>query len=94
MTGANHTKEEFLARLGTALRVILVADGSNTKNIASTAELLYRISVSKAYQLNEPDLLIVLTRSNAPDFMGCTMFKKQLEDEIERIKLSRKAMME
>lgn len=94
VTGDNHSKEEFLNNIVRAFRILLVVDGSAPNTFAATAELLYRISVSKAFQQNEPDFVIVLNKSDRVDYVGAKMFKKQLEDEIERIKLSRKALIE
>lgn len=94
VTGDMHSKEEFLANIGRAIKIILLVDGANPQSFAATAELLYRISTSKVFQEREPDLLIALNKSERAEYVGEKMFKKQLEDEIERIKLSRKALIE
>lgn len=94
VTGDMHSKEEFLSNLIRATKIVLVVDGANTQSFGATAELLYRISTSKVFQDNAPDILIALNKSDRAEFVGERMFKKQLEDEIERIKLSRKAMIE
>lgn len=54
VTGDMHSKEEFLSNLARALKIVVVVDGANPQSFSGTAELLYRISVSKAFQDNSP----------------------------------------
>jgi hypothetical protein len=52
VTGDNHSKEEFLSGISRAFRIVMVVDGAAPATFAATAELLYRISISKAFQQN------------------------------------------
>ena len=80
VAGANHTKQEFVQRIGEALAVIQVVDGTNQDAISGVAELLYKLLVSVEYQKAEPPHTIFLNKEDLPSFMGEKMFQKRLED--------------
>jgi len=52
VTGDMHSKEDFLSNIDKAIKVILLVDGTNSQSFGGTAELLYRISISKVFQNN------------------------------------------
>lgn len=94
VAGSNHTKEEFINNIDRSLAIVQVVDGTNAESLLGTAELLYKILISKSYQKNQPNHIIFLNKSDSAGFLGEKMFQKKLEDEMERIKLSRRTMVD
>lgn len=92
--GDNVSKEEIINEIARFHTLVHVVDGTDSKKLADVALFIYRVLVSKMFQREGCNYVILLNKSEEKGFHGIDKLVKRIEDEIETIKVSRKNQVE
>eukprot|EP01016_Furgasonia_blochmanni_P055981 TRINITY_DN9453_c0_g1_i1.p1 TRINITY_DN9453_c0_g1~~TRINITY_DN9453_c0_g1_i1.p1 ORF type:complete len:265 (+),score=39.35 TRINITY_DN9453_c0_g1_i1:165-959(+) len=87
--GHHHMRSILHDRVAEAKAIVLVVDSNNRTTIPGTASLLYETIIDPKKEAN---ILIALNKQDLPGAKKAADFEDELTAEIERIKISRRAI--